>query len=103
MLVPRFRALTLVATLFTIAAAVPAAAQTKSGAAPVVTTPKQHFGFNIGDDYNLATYDQFVAYWQKIDKESNRMQLIEIGKTEEGRPHLAAIITAPENFAKLDR
>ena len=42
-------------------------------------------------------------YWQKIDKESTRMQVIEIGKTEEGRPHLAAIITAPENFAKLDR
>src|SRR3954464_653811 len=68
-----------------------------------ITTPKQHFGFNIGDDYQLATYDQFMAYWKKIDQESNRMQVIEIGKTEEGRPHLAAIITAPENFAKLDR
>jgi hypothetical protein len=44
-----------------------------------------------------------MDYWQKIDKESSRMQVIEIGKTEEGRPHLAAIITAPENFAKLDR
>ena len=31
------------------------------------------------------------------------MQVVEIGKTEEGRPHLAAIVTAPENFAKLDR
>ena len=31
------------------------------------------------------------------------MQVVEIGKTEEGQPHLAAIITAPENFAKLDR
>src|SRR6187397_1589393 len=100
MLVHRFRALTLVAALFTMAASVPAAAQTKP---TVVTTPKQHFGFAIGDDYNLATYDQFTQYWQKIDKESNRMQVIEIGKTEEGRPHLAAIITAPENFAKLDR
>ena len=72
-------------------------------AAQTVTPPKQHFGFNIGDDYQLATYDQFTAYWQKLDKESNRMQVVEIGKTEEGRPHLAAIITAPENFAKLDR
>src|SRR3982750_2166090 len=68
-----------------------------------ITTPKQHFGFNIGDDYQLATYDQFIEYWKKIDQESNRMQVIEIGKTEEGRPHLAAIITAPENFAKLER
>ena len=75
-----------------------AAAQT-----PTITTPKQHFGFNIGDDYNLATYDQFQAYWQKIDKESPRMQVVEIGKTEEGRPHLAAIITAPENFKQLER
>jgi hypothetical protein len=68
-----------------------------------ITSPKQQFGFNIGDDYQLATYDQFMAYWQKLDKESPRMQVIEIGKTEEGRPHLAAIVTAPENFAKLDR
>jgi Zinc carboxypeptidase len=99
MLVRRFRALTLAAALFTLAGGV-ASAQTKP---PAVTTPKQFFGFNIGDDYNLATYDQFTQYWQKIDKESPRMQVIEIGKTEEGRPHLAAIITAPENFAKLDR
>ena len=98
--VRRLRALTLGAALLTLTAGAPAAAQTK---ARVITTPKQHFGFDIGDDYQLATYDQFVAYWQKIDKESNRMQVLEIGKTEEGRPQLAAIITAPENFAKLDR
>src|SRR6476620_8251474 len=101
MRVRRSRALTLVVALLSTAVlGASPAAQTKT---PVVTTPKQHFGFNIGDDYNLATYDQFVQYWQKIDKESNRMQVIEIGKTEEGRPQLAAIITAPENFAKLDR
>jgi Zinc carboxypeptidase len=99
MYVRRARALTLVAALFTVAVIAPAA-QSK---APTVTTPKQFFGFNIGDDYQLATYDQFVEYWHKLDKESNRMQVIEIGKTEEGRPQLAAIITAPENFAKLDR
>src|SRR4026207_2335919 len=100
MLVRRhFRAVAVTVVLATIAVSAPSA-QTK---APAITSPKQFFGFNIGDDYQLATYDQFVEYWQKIDKESNRMQVIEIGKTEEGRPHLAAIITAPENFAKLDR
>jgi hypothetical protein len=79
-----------------LAAAAAAGAQT-------ITSPKQHFGFNIGDDYQLATYEQFQAYWQRIDKESARMQVVEIGKTEEGRPHLAAIVTAPENFKQLDR
>ena len=99
MLVRRFRALTLVAALFTLSASVPAA-QTK---APAVTTPKEFFGFNIGDDYQLANYTQFIEYWQKLDKESDRMKVVEIGKTAEGRPQLMAIITSPENFKKLDR
>jgi hypothetical protein len=102
MLVRRHRALALIAALILLAVPVPAAAQSPAKT-PAITTPKQFFGFNIGDDYQLATYDQFMGYWKKIDQESNRMQVIEIGKTEEGRPHLAAIITAPENFAKLDR
>ncbi len=79
-----------------LAAAAAAAAQT-------ITTPKQHFGFDIGDDYQLATYTQLVEYWKKLDKESDRMKVVEIGKTAEGRPQLMAIITSPENFKKLDR
>ncbi len=72
-------------------------------AQPHITTPKEFMGHNIGDDYFLPTYEQFSSYWRKIDAESNRMQVMEIGKTAEGRPHLAAIVTAPENFAKLAR
>ncbi|HEU4938097.1 MAG TPA: M14 family zinc carboxypeptidase, partial [Vicinamibacterales bacterium] len=74
-----------------------------SPAAQSVTSPKQQFGFNVGDDYQLATYDQFVEYWRKLDKESDRMKVVEIGKTAEGRPQLMAVITSPENFKKLDR
>jgi hypothetical protein len=66
-----------------------------------VTTPKEFFGHNIGDDYFLPDYDQFMAYWHTIDAESNRMQVFEMGKSSEGRPQLAAIITAPENFKLL--
>ena len=66
------RAAGLAVALATIAASAPSA-QTK---APAITSPKQFFGFNIGDDYHLATYDQFVEYWQKIDRESNRMQVV---------------------------
>jgi hypothetical protein len=74
-----------------------------SSAAQTITSPKQFFGFNIGDDYQLATYTKFVEYWQKLDKESDRMKVVEIGKTAEGRPQLMAIITSTENFKKLDR
>ena len=74
-----------------------------AASAQTITTPKQHFGFDIGDDYQLATYTQFVAYWQKLDKESDRMKVVEIGRTAEDRPQLMAIITSPENHKKLDR
>jgi len=68
-----------------------------------ITAPKEFFGFNIGDDWKLANYDQFQEYWKKIDAESDRMRVEEIGKTAEGRPQLMAIVTSPENFKKLDR
>jgi len=68
-----------------------------------ITTPKEFFGHNIGDDYWLANYDQFQSYWRKMDAESNRMQVVEIGKTAEGRPQLMAIISAPENLQNLER
>ncbi|MGQ0640916.1 MAG: M14 family metallopeptidase [Gemmatimonadaceae bacterium] len=66
-----------------------------------ITSPKDHFGFNMGDDYRLANYTEFVQYWKKIDAESDRMVVEEIGKTAEGRPQLMAIVTSPENHRNL--
>jgi hypothetical protein len=68
-----------------------------------VTTPKQFFGHNIGDDYWLPTYTQFTAYWQKIAKESPRARLDTIGKTAEGRPQLSMIVSSPENIKNLEK
>ena len=67
-----------------------------------ITSPKEYFGFNIGDDYHLANYTQLTSYWKKLTQESDRMKLVEIGTTAEGRSMLMAIITSPENQKKLD-
>jgi hypothetical protein len=40
---------------------------------PRITSPKEEFWFNFGNDYQLATYQQLAAYWQKLDRESDRM------------------------------
>jgi len=61
----------------------------------------EEFGFNIGDDYHLANYTQLENYWKKLEKESPRMVLREIGKTAEGRPQFMAIISSPENLSRL--
>jgi hypothetical protein len=70
---------------------------------PRVTSPMQQFGRNFGDDYFLATYTQIAEYWRKLDAESDRMTLIDIGETAEGRRHLGAIVTSPENHRNLAR
>ena len=68
-----------------------------------LTSPVQQFGFNLGDDYQLANYTQIADYWRKLDAQSDRMALKEIGKTAEGRPHLMAIVTSPENHRNLEK
>jgi len=83
--------------LLTLVAAATASSQSR------ITSPKEQLGFNIGDDYQLANYAQLVDYWKKLDQQSDRMSLVEIGKTAEGRTMYMAIITAPENHKKLER
>ena len=89
----------LVALVVALGVAAPQA-QNKS-AAPKVTPPKDQFGHNIGDDYFLVNYTQYVDYLKKLDVQSERMIVTEIGKTEEGRAELTAIITSPENQRRL--
>ena len=68
-----------------------------------ITSPKQHFGFNIGDDYCLANYQQLMGYWAKLERESDRLKVVKIGRTEEGRPQLMGIVTSPANHRELAR
>jgi hypothetical protein len=68
-----------------------------------ISPPKAVFGFDIGDDYSLANYTQLQTYWTKLAAESDRMKLVSIGKTAEGRDQLMAIVSTPENLKNLDR
>jgi hypothetical protein len=68
-----------------------------------ITTPKEEFGASFGDDYFLANYAQISGYWRKLASESDRIVIRELGKTAEGRPHLMAIVTSPENHKQLAR
>ncbi|MCX6545630.1 MAG: M14 family metallopeptidase [Acidobacteria bacterium] len=66
-------------------------------------TPPTFGPYTVGDDYFLGNYAQLQAYFAKLDQESDRMKVVEVGKTAEGRPMIMAIITSPENHKKLDR
>lgn len=83
------------ASAFALAPASPAVAQR------AITTPRQQFGHDFGDDYWLPNYTGLMTYWQRLARESDRMRLVRIGTTSEGRPMMMAIISSPENLHDL--
>lgn len=67
----------------------------------IIPSPKEHFGFNIGDDYHLANYTETEAYFRKLEATSDRMMLLDIGETEEGRRQYMFAVSSPENLQRL--
>ncbi|GAA2104707.1 M14 family metallopeptidase [Actinomadura alba] len=63
-----------------------------------VPTPASVIGWEPCADYKLATYEQVADYYRRLDKASDRMKLVEIGKTEFGRTQLMAIISSERNL-----
>ena len=51
-----------------------------------IPKPSETFGFEVGTDYKLADYDQMLTYYEKLAASTNRVQMIDIGKSVMGRP-----------------
>jgi len=82
--------------------AAPAILLGQSRGATAVPTPESVFGFAPGADYKLATYDQSVEYFKKLAAASRYVKLVDAGKTSEGRTMYFALISTPENLAKIE-
>ncbi|MDE2794746.1 MAG: M14 family metallopeptidase [Gemmatimonadota bacterium] len=89
----------LLAALFALAAV----ATPSTPATAQLTTPEEQFGYRIGTDYQLINYQGLTGYWQLLARQSDRMTLESIGKTEEGREQWMATITSPANRPNLER
>ncbi|MFD1768244.1 M14 family metallopeptidase [Sphingobacterium suaedae] len=68
-----------------------------------IPSPKEHFGFHIGDNYQLATFEQTEHYFKKLAESSDRIKYTVIGKTEEGREQMMLVFTSPSNHKHLER
>jgi len=66
-------------------------------------SPKEHFGFTIGDNYQLANFTQTAEYFKKISEQSDRVKLLSIGLTEEGRTQPMLIVSSPDNLKNLEQ
>ena len=67
-----------------------------------ITSPDEFFGYHLGDDRQMARWDEIVRYFERLDEESDRIRTINMGPSTEGNPFLEVIITSPENFEHLE-
>jgi hypothetical protein len=67
-----------------------------------VPTPESVLGHKPGDDFYLATYEDALGYFRKLAAASDRVKLVNVGKTTRGRDWFIAFISDAPNLAQLD-
>ncbi len=73
-----------------------------AGAVATVPAPEEILGFRPGDDRKLASWNQVLTYFEKLDQASDRVKLQTLGKSTMDAPFVLATISAPENLARLE-
>lgn len=66
---------------------------------PKIPTPQQYFGYQVGDWH--IQHDALIGYFKKIAELSNRVSMVEYGRSYENRPLLLMTVTSPKNLANI--
>ncbi|WMN11976.1 M14 family metallopeptidase [Marivirga salinae] len=66
-----------------------------------IPTPESVIGHQVGEWH--VTHDKLVYYMEALADASDRITIIETGKTYEDRPQLLLTITHPDNHADIDK
>jgi hypothetical protein len=67
-----------------------------------VTSPEEFFGYQLGSDRHIARWDKIVEYFKKVEKQSDRIKVVEMGPTTMGNSFLLVIISSPDNMKNLE-
>ena len=73
-----------------------------SSAQSQITPPEAYLGFKPGADFHLMTYEQAIGYFEKLASQTDRMIVLDMGMTSEGRRMKYGVISSEENLAKLE-
>jgi Zinc carboxypeptidase len=68
-----------------------------------IPEPKDVIGFTPGDDRKLASWNQILEYFQKLEDTSPRVKFETIGKTTLDKPFVYATISTPANLKNLEK
>jgi hypothetical protein len=68
-----------------------------------VPRPGEILGFEPCADYKLATYEAIDRYFAALDQASDRVSVVEIGRSVDGRPLRLALISSRRNLRRIPR
>ncbi len=68
-----------------------------------VTSTEEFFGFQLGSDRKIARWDKIVDYFNKLQEQSDKIKVIDMGPSTEGNTFLQVIISSAENLANLEK
>jgi len=66
-------------------------------------SPREFLGFTPADDKTIADWKQITDYFAKLDEQSPKIAVREIGRSTLGRPLIVAFISSQENIKRLTR
>lgn len=67
-----------------------------------VPAPASVLGHTPGDDFYLADYSDTIRYFHALAASSDRIKMFTVGKSTLGQDIEVAVISSPQNLAKLD-
>lgn len=67
-----------------------------------IPSPKDVLGYHVGMPKRLTGTERIRAYFDALAKASKRVKIIEVGRTDEGRPCWSALIADEASIAAVD-
>ncbi len=68
-----------------------------------IQEPEKFFGFKPGTDYQLFNYEKLIDYLNLVNKNSDMVKMVEIGKSPMGKPIYSLFISSEENIKNLEK
>lgn len=72
-------------------------------ASNTVPTPRDHLGYTVGKPEQLTYPEEVYSYMRAVEAATNRVRVLSIGETEEGREMILVIVADENTLADLDR
>src|SRR5665213_1943663 len=72
-------------------------------ALPAIPAPETWFGHKMGADRQLVDWNKVVSYFEALGRSSDKIRVMEYGRSAENRPLIVATIAEPATLRNLDR